>query len=126
MQANEASVKQLVKTRGFLAGKELVDKGLTFWTLTLWEDDSCMKEFRNSAPHRKAIQKLPYWCKEASYFHWTQADNILPEWIKASERLLNEGKLTKVRKPSSNQITNKFPPVKWTKLERSFKPSPPL
>ena len=122
MQVNESSAKQLIMTNGFLAGKELMDKNLTFWTITMWKDDLSMKEFRNSIPHRKAIQKLPDWCTEASYFHWVQVDNILPEWITASERLLKEGKLTKVRKPSQNQIANKFPPIKWTKLQRFFKP----
>ena len=122
MLANEASVKQLKKTPGFLSGKELVDKGLTFWTLTIWEDDAKMKEFRNSIAHRKAMQKLPFWCSEASYFHWTQEQEILPEWTIASLKLIQEGKITKVRKPSSRQITNSFPPIKWRKLERNFKP----
>ena len=122
MRANEASAKQLMATPGFIAGKELINKNLTFWTLTMWKDDGSMKEFRNSVPHRKAIQKLPYWCNEASYFHWSQEDEILPEWIPASEKLLHEGKLTKVRKPSSNQLSNKFPTIKWKKLERVFKP----
>lgn len=121
MRANEASVIQLLRTPGFLGGKELVDKGLTFWTLTIWEDDSDMKSFRNSPPHRKAIQKLPYWCSEASYFHWTQEERSLPEWSQASSRLLQEGKLTKVRKPSSRQLNNSFPPIKWRKMERIFK-----
>jgi heme-degrading monooxygenase HmoA len=68
MLANEASVKQLRKIDGFLKGKELIDKGLTFWTLTMWRDEIAMKAFRNSIPHRKAMQKLPSWCCEASYF----------------------------------------------------------
>ena len=126
MRANEASVKQLVKTSGFLAGKENMDKHLTFWTLTMWKDDACMKDFRNSVPHRKAMQKLPYWCNEASYFHWTQEEDVLPAWPQASERLLLEGKITKVRKPTTRQTANKFPSIKWTKFERVFTPLPQL
>src|SRR5206468_1903375 len=123
--ANEASARQVVKNRGFLAGKELIDKNLTFWTLTMWENESSMKEFRNSVPHRKAIQKLPYWCDEASYFHWSQPDNNFPDWALASDRLLKEGKLTKVRNPTPNQMSNNFSSIKWTKLERTFKPPKP-
>ncbi|MEP6674880.1 MAG: hypothetical protein ABJA78_06985 [Ferruginibacter sp.] len=120
---NEASAKTLVKTDGFLSGKELTDKNLTFWTLTIWENDAAMKSFRNSAAHKKAMQKLPFWCSEGSYFHWIQDDETLPPLAFAAERLLKEGKTTKVRKPSANQLANNFPPVKWTKLERSFKPA---
>lgn len=124
MMANEASVKELVKIKGFLKGKELIDKNLTFWTLTMWTDDISMKEFRNSAPHRKAMQNLPTWCHEASYFHWTQADTDLPGWNIASERLISEGKLTKVRNPTARHLANAFPPIKWKKLERIFKSIP--
>jgi deoxyribodipyrimidine photolyase len=117
---NEASVKQLYKTKGFLGGKELIDKHLTFWTLTMWTDDTSMREFRNSLPHRKAMQKLPFWCCEASYFHWTQEETLLPSWDAASQKLFQQGKLTKVRKPSANQLKHSFPLIKWKKLERVF------
>ena len=119
--ANEASVKELIKIKGFLKGKELIDKSLTFWTLTMWTDNTSMKEFRNSAPHRKAMQNLPTWCHEASYFHWTQPDDEFPEWNVASERLISEGKLAKVRNPTPRQLANRFPPIKWMKLQRVFK-----
>jgi heme-degrading monooxygenase HmoA len=120
MLANEASVKQLRKIDGFLKGKELIDKGLTFWTLTMWRDEIAMKAFRNSIPHRKAMQKLPSWCCEASYFHWIQDSEELLSWSIASQKLLQEGKLTKVRKPSVNQQENNFSPIKWKKFERNF------
>ena len=120
--ANKASVKELTKTKGFLGGKELVDKNLTFWTLTMWESDGCMKTFRNSTSHRKAMQKLPLWCSEASYFHWMQAEEILPAFKIAAEKLLKDGKLTKVRNPSTRQVSNSFPQIQWSKLERNFRP----
>jgi hypothetical protein len=121
MLANKASVRQLYQTKGFLGGKELVDKNFTFWTLTMWNDETSMREFRNSTAHRKAMQKLPFWCSEASYFHWIQEEAVLPSWHIASQKLLQEGKLTKVRKPSINQLNQSFPPIQWTKLERNFK-----
>jgi heme-degrading monooxygenase HmoA len=125
MRANEAAAKQLVKTPGFLGGKELIDKGLTFWTLTMWADDANMKTFRNSNAHQQAMQKLPFWCSEASYNHWTQEDFVLPGWTVASTRLIMEGKLTKVRNPSPAQAGNGFPAIKWNKLERAFQPKQP-
>ncbi|PRY11299.1 hypothetical protein CLV24_11194 [Pontibacter ummariensis] len=78
--ANEATVKQLSQSPGFLGGKELIDKHLTFWTLTRWQDAAAMKALRNAAPHREAMQKLPLWCNEASYVHWTNDSRILISW----------------------------------------------
>ncbi len=120
--ANEASIKVLIQTRGFVEGKELVDKNLTFWTMTMWEAENNMKEFRNSLPHRKAMQKLPDWCDEASYLHWMQEEKVLPDWQTAYEKMITEGKTTKVRFPSANQINKDYQPIKWTKSERMLLP----
>jgi heme-degrading monooxygenase HmoA len=121
MRANEASVKELKVSRGLLKGKELIDKKLTFWTITLWEDEASMKEFRGSPSHRIAMQHLPEWCNEASYHHWVQEDNEFPMWNTVSEKLYSEGRLSKVRNPSKAQSVNLFPPIKWTKTERILK-----
>jgi hypothetical protein len=121
MRANEASVKELKKSKGLLKGMELIDKNFTFWTITLWEDEASMKEFRGSLPHRKAMKHLPNWCNEASYHHWVQEDSNFPTWNTISEKLYTEGKLSKVRNPTNAQITNKFPSIKWTKTERRLK-----
>ena len=122
MSANGASVKQLRITAGFKTGKELIDKGLTFWTLTLWEKDADMKSFRNSEPHRRAMQKLPEWCKEATYTHWLQEEPILPGWDIVYEHIIKEGIISKLRNPSEHHPVKSFPPVKWTKVERKFEP----
>ena len=121
MRANEASVRELLKSKGLIHGKELIDKNLTFWTVTLWKDETSMREFRGSTSHRNAMQKLPKWCNEASYHHWTQEDLEFPNWPTISAKLFNEGKLSKVRNPSESQITNQFPSIKWKKTERKIK-----
>ena len=121
LRANEASVKQLLSTPGLIAGKELVDKGLTFWTLTIWRSDADMKSFRNSEAHRKAMQRPPDWCSEAAYFHWIQEETILPAWDNKTKRLIDEGRLSKVRKPSARHLQHQIPPIRWRKFERAFK-----
>ena len=121
IRANEASVKELKSSTSLLMGKELIDKKLTFWTITLWEDEESMKRFRGSLSHRNAMQNLPKWCSEASYNHWVQEENECPNWTTISDKLYSEGKLSKVRNPSNAQITNQFPPIQWTKSERRLK-----
>ena len=121
IRANEASVKELKSSSGLLMGKELIDKILTFWTITLWEDEDSMKKFIGSLSHRNAMQHLPKWCNEASYHHWFQEENECPNWTTISNKLYSEGKLSKVRNPSNAQITNQFPPILWTKSERRLK-----
>jgi len=121
MRANEASVKELKASVGLLKGKELIDKKLTFWTITIWENEESMKGFRGSLSHRNAMQHLPKWCDEASYHHWVQEENEVPAWDTISEKLYSQGKLSKVRHPSKAQVENQFPPIKWTKTERRLK-----
>jgi heme-degrading monooxygenase HmoA len=121
IRANEASVKEIKKSKGFLKGKELIDKKLTFWTITIWENEESMKEFRSSTSHRIAMQHLPKWCDEASYHHWVQEETEFPTWDNISEKLFSEGRLSKVRNPSKAQVENQFPPIKWTKTERRLK-----
>ncbi len=122
LRANEAAVKELVKTKGFIQGTELTDKGLVFWTITMWGADTDMKTFRNGKAHRKAMQKLPDWCNEAAYIHWLQEDNTLPDWKTIHQKMIVEGKLTKLSHPSKRQISKDYPVVKWSKLMRPLKP----
>ena len=123
ISANEASIKQLRLTPGFVCGKELMDKGFTFWTLTIWEKDADMNRFRNSEPHRKAMQHLSGWCNEATYVHWLQDELLLPDWNHVYERMINEGIVTKVRNPSARHLYKSFPVIKWTRTERKYKPA---
>jgi heme-degrading monooxygenase HmoA len=121
LMANEASAKALVRTEGFIKGVELTDKRLTFWTVTIWESGSAMLVFRNSDAHRKAMQKLPYWCNEATYAHWQQEMDEIPSWNEIHYRITKEGKPTKVRNPTPDQASLNFPPVRWTRTVRPLR-----
>src|SRR5580698_67158 len=118
--ANEASIRSIKKISGFISGKELIDKHLTFWTVTLWESDQAMKYFRNNDPHKSAMRKLPDWCDEGAYVHWLQEDEIIPEWNFLYKKLMVEGKVTKIKRPSLRQLNMNYPGIFWTKTERSF------
>jgi heme-degrading monooxygenase HmoA len=106
--------------KGFVGGKELIDKNLIFWTVTLWESDAAMKVFRGSGAHKKTMRNLPNWCDEAAYAHWLQEENTLPAWDILHERLLAEGRLSKVKYPSIGQGVMAFPQPRWTKTKRKL------
>jgi len=121
-KADSAATRQLVITPGFVKGKQLFDKGLTFWTLTMWTDADAMKVFRNSPPHQMAMRKLPDWCSEGTYNHWIQESDEFPDWYTVHDKIVSEGKITKVRKPSRSQLSKSFPKPQWSKTETKYKP----
>jgi len=123
LKSNSRCAKQLLITPGFISGKELIDKNFVFWTVTMWQADADMKTFRNSPPHRKAMQKLPTWCDEATYMHWLSDEANIPAWNTICEKMIAEGKVSKVRHPSKDHLDKNFPAIKWTKTERVFKPA---
>lgn len=121
--ANEASVKALRRIPGYINGKELVDKGFAFWTVTIWKSAEAMKLFRNNDPHKTAMRKLPKWCDEAAYVHWQQETNDFPGWDEIYTRLLTEGKITKVKHPSPQQADMTYPAPARTNFARPIKPT---
>lgn len=96
-----ASSKQARRSRGFLTGWVSNDGQLGFWTSTVWETLEAMRAFRNSGVHMKAMPKLLRWCDEASFVHWEQPDASAPDIDTAFDRLSQEGKVSKVNKPSA-------------------------
>jgi hypothetical protein len=118
---NAAVLRSIKKIEGFICGKELVDKGFTFWTVTLWESDQAMKYFRNRDPHQSAMRNLPGWCDEGAYVHWIQEEAVIPDWNLLYKKLITEGKTTKVKQPSTRQEGMKYPAPLWTRTERKFK-----
>ena len=97
------SQRQAKKASGNLGVQLRKTKGLTFWTMTLWENEAAMKAFRTASPHREAMPKLLDWCDEASYVHGDQNTTELPRWEQAAEQLRERGHLSKVRNPSEDQ-----------------------
>jgi hypothetical protein len=94
------SLSQTKAAPGFLAGSLLADRKRTFWTLTLWTDQSDMRRFMTGGAHRRAMPKLLDWCDEASVVHWAQEAEDIPNWNEAVERMRSEGRVSKVRHPS--------------------------
>jgi len=56
--------------------------GLAFWTLSIWRTIEAMKKFMFASPHKQVMQKLPYWCDEASLLIGSKAPPNFPPGIK--------------------------------------------
>ena len=117
------SSKQIVRNPKFIAGKTLMDKKLTFWTLTVWPSEADMRAYRNADAHKKAMPKLQHWCDEAAIVHFQQDGTAMPEWMEAAHRMRNEGRVSKVKYPTVDHPLLKFPDPHYpSKTERILVP----
>ena len=118
-----ASTKQLVKKSKFIKGKTLMDRKLTFWTMTLWKNAAGMIAYRNTDAHKKAMPKLQHWCDEASIVHWQQEGEDFPDWHLAHKRMISEGRLSKVKHPSPEHSNMQVAAPRFpSKTERTLFP----
>jgi hypothetical protein len=97
----QRAIGQARDAGGFLGGSLLRDRNLTFWTMTLWQEQAAMRAYIASGPHLTAMPKLLNWCDEASIVHWTQDDGAAPGWLEADARMRQEGRPSKVHRPSA-------------------------
>lgn len=97
------SSRQARGSAGFITGWLSNDSEWGFWTSTVWESAEAMRAFRNSDQHLKAMPKLLRWCDEGAFVHWEQQEDCAPGPAAAYERLLRDGKVSKVDAPSARQ-----------------------
>jgi len=98
-----ASDWQARRTPGCLGVREMRDPDGSFWTVSAWENRDAMRAYIAAGAHRRAMPKLMEWCDEASIAHWEQAKAELPGWAEARRRIAEEGRPSKVRRPSPAQ-----------------------
>jgi hypothetical protein len=119
----QRSSKQMVHHSKFIKGKTLLDKKLTFWTMSLWNNMADMRAYTNTSAHKNAMPKLQQWCDEASVVHWEQAENELPDWQTAYQKLITEGRISKVKYPSPAHANMHIPAPRYpSKTERILVP----
>jgi hypothetical protein len=92
--------------RGNVKATGLRDSHLTFWTLTAWTNEESMRAFMLSGAHKRAMPKVFECCDEASVVHWHQDTADLPSWTEAHQRMVEEGRLSRVRHPSDSHVAN--------------------
>jgi hypothetical protein len=54
------------------------------------------------------MPKLFDWCDEASIVHWEAAGDSLPSWAEAARRMRDEGRPSRVRRPSPHHADMAF------------------
>ncbi|KQN29563.1 DUF3291 domain-containing protein [Sphingomonas sp. Leaf38] len=106
---------QVRRADGFVTGSLLPDRRLTFWTMTLWRDQTAMRHYVTHGSHLQAMPKLLHWCDEASIVHWDQPDRILPSWDEADRRMRADGRPSKVLHPSVDHQALDFRPPRITR-----------
>ena len=108
---------------GFLSGRLMRDARNSFWTVTVWNDAKAMEAYRTAGAHRAAMPKLLGWCDEASLVHWTQDSGTVPTWNEAHERMVKEGRLSKVNHPSPDQLERKIPAPRPSRFANEIRPA---
>ena len=106
------STRQLQRAPGFVAGQLAPEGTMGFWTLTVWTDADAMRQYRNTDAHMKAMPRLIHWCDEASVAHWSQEGAALPTMDEALERMIREGRQSKVRHPSPAHAAGEIAPAR--------------
>jgi hypothetical protein len=95
--------REIKRSAGFRGGLLAGDAQLGAWTISLWGSPADMRAFRNSGAHLAALPRLLTWCDEASFTHWETAPAGLPPCEEAYRRLRDEGRTSKVSRPSPEQ-----------------------
>lgn len=99
---------QAKRAQGHLKSSLRRAQNRTFWTLSVWKDETAMRSYMRSGAHAKAMPKLQKWCDEASVVHWHQEGTPLPSWTEAEQIMRERGRFMRLVHPSSAQLAKTF------------------
>ena len=116
----ETIVAQVKKSAGYQGGGLLLEGRMVFWTRSAWDSLEAMKAFRDSDAHRVSMPKLLEWCDEASVAQWQ--GEMSKDWDEIRERMIGEGRMSKVRNPSPAQKEKRIGKLHRWVPERSVMP----
>jgi hypothetical protein len=117
------SSRQAQRSTGFVGGRLLGDVRKVFWTLTVWTAAKAMEAYRTSGVHLAAMPRLLDWCDEASVTHWTQDSDAVPGWDEAYQRILKEGRSSKVNHPSAAHRAHEIAAPRPGRLANDLRPA---
>ncbi|MDX8361462.1 antibiotic biosynthesis monooxygenase [Cytobacillus sp. IB215316] len=79
------STRQVKKANGLLHSSLHQEGWDTFWTLTVWENEGAMKNYRNAGSHLKAMKISRKIADELEKVNWE--NDSIPAWEECIERL---------------------------------------
>jgi hypothetical protein len=84
--------RQLARSKGLLGYALDADLfGLTFWTLSVWEDRQSIMRFAHAMPHDGIMKKLAPVMRQTQFIYWNvSAREIPPRWDAAKARAARE------------------------------------
>lgn len=112
----EKSYEQAARAPGLITGALLPEGRMVFWTRTAWESEAAMLVYRDSDAHRVVMPKLVEWCDEASVAHWE--GEPVSDWNEIYARMVAQGRLSRVRHPTSAHQAKRFAPIRRWAPER--------
>lgn len=130
MRASNASAAQARQAPGYLGGRLLADVGLTFWTLTLWDSEQAMRQWRNRGAHLGAMRQSSSLVREADVARWRQVDSTLPSWREVGRRMRAESQTMRglpastqehrdAIRPPRRGVARPLPPQRQAGLEQA-------
>jgi hypothetical protein len=112
---------QAAAAEGFIGGAVLAEGWMVFWTRTAWESEAAMKAFRDTGAHRASMPKLIDWCNEAMVAHWEGEPET--DWTNIHARMSQQGRKSKVRKPSHAHERRFIAPMRRWSPEQPIGPT---
>jgi hypothetical protein len=82
------TLRQLARSKGLLGYALDADIfGLTFWTLSVWEDRQSIMKFAHTMPHDGIMEKLAPVMRETQFVYWNVSARDMPlRWNEAKAR----------------------------------------
>ena len=103
-------IKQATVSPGFRNGATLFDRGLVFWTLTVWDSERAMKAYRGAGAHAAVMPSLARWCSEGAVTNFEQDIDTLPAWSEAWKRLSEKPRFFPLDHPSGRHLDRRIEP----------------
>jgi hypothetical protein len=97
------TVRQARNTPGFCRGLLRIERGPTFWTLTVWESGRAMTTFRDTGAHERVAPSLAGWASEAVFGVWSTGSRSFPTWSEVSARVVAHPNLPTLDRPGPRQ-----------------------
>jgi heme-degrading monooxygenase HmoA len=72
------ATRQIKEANGLIYSSLKKENWSTYWTLTVWDNEESMKNYRNKGNHQKAMKKSRYIGDEFEKINWE--GNRIPDW----------------------------------------------